>query len=131
MPNRPTRLAPGGRTAAKIRAVTMCALLSGCTFHHSRQALEYGGEPPTEEATFVSEEDSGLGLLAGLFLVSEPDHYSVLLERLRRRYKCSRLHHPQLDFYTDHWLIVSFPISRVTLICERDEDTAAEASAAP
>jgi hypothetical protein len=27
--------------------------------------------------------------------------------------------HAQLDFSTDYWIIVAFPISRVTLVCER------------
>jgi hypothetical protein len=102
-------------------------LLGACTFHHSRQALEYGGEPPSKDATFVSEEDSGLALPFGLFLLSEPDHYTVLLERLRKRYRCARLHHPQLDFYTDHWLILSFPIARITAVCEPEASDSAEA----
>ncbi len=65
----------------------------------------------------MTEEDSGLSLL-GLFQLSEPDHYAVLLERARRRHRCERMHHAQLDFFTDHWLLVAFPISRMTLVCE-------------
>ena len=92
--------------------------LAGCTLHHSRQALWTADQdPPSAPSTFVSEEDSGLSLL-GLFQLSEPDHYSVLLERARRRHRCARTHHAQLDFFSDHWIIVSFPIARVTLICD-------------
>ncbi len=93
-------------------------LLSGCTFAHSRQALwtaEYA--TPSEAATFVQEEDSGL-LLLGLFQLSDADHYAVVLERMRRRHRCAKLHHAQLDYFTDHWLIVGFPIVRITAVCE-------------
>lgn len=97
----------------------LCATLAGCTLHHSKQALWAGNQPePTPSSTFVTEEDSGLMLL-GLFTLTEPDHYAVLLERARRRHRCERMHHAQLDFFTDHWLIVAFPVSRMTLICER------------
>jgi hypothetical protein len=94
---------------------------SGCTFHHSKQALWTDStEPPGKEATFVSEEDSGLALL-GVFVLSEPDHYTVLLDRARRHHRCAKLTHAQLDFYTDNWLIVAFPIARVTLVCTRPD----------
>jgi hypothetical protein len=73
---------------------------------------------PPPDATFVTEEDSGLQLF-GLFVLSEPDHYAVLLERARRHHRCSKLHHAQLDFFSDYWVIVAFPIARVTLVCER------------
>ena len=33
--------------------------------------------------------------------------------------KTLKLGHAQLDFYTDHWAIVAFPIARVTMVCER------------
>lgn len=92
----------------------------GCTMNHSKQALWASAQPePRADATFVTEEDSGLMLL-GAFTLTEPDHYAVLLERARRRHRCQRMHHAQLDFFTDHWLIVAFPVSRMTLICERD-----------
>jgi len=102
--------------------VSLVALtaLAGCTLHHSKQALWTQDQaPPRASATFVTEEDSGLQLL-GLFVLSEPDHYAVLLERARRRHRCARMHHAQLDFFTDHWIIVAFPISRITLICEAE-----------
>ena len=99
-------------------ALLLSLALAGCTVSHSKQALWVPGqETPSPEATFVSEEDSGLSLL-GLLELSEPDHYAVLLERARQRYRCERLLHVQLDFFTDYWLIVAFPISRVTLLCE-------------
>ena len=88
-----------------------------------------GKAPPSSDATFVTEEDSGLMLL-GVFELAEPDHYAVLLERARRRYHCQRFHHAQLDFYTDYWLIISFPISRLTLICEKGPAPAAEPTGA-
>lgn len=107
------------RLAPWVLATTV---LAGCTFHHSRQALDPSSTRPSDEATFVSEEDSGLGLLGlgpgAALLLSEPDHYAVLLERMRRHYRCGRIHHAQLDFYTDNWLLVTFPIARVTAICE-------------
>jgi hypothetical protein len=97
----------------------LCLLLVvGCTTHHSKQALWTDAyQTPSPDSTFVTEEDSGL-LLFGLLTITEPDHYAVLLERARRRYQCARMAHAQLDFYTDHWLIVAFPISRITVICE-------------
>jgi hypothetical protein len=99
-------------------AVLPALLLGGCTLPHSKQALWAGDQPqPSPNATFVTEEDSGLSLL-GVFTLAEPDHYAVLLERARRHHRCARMHHAQLDFYTDHWLIVAFPVSRMTLICE-------------
>jgi len=108
-------------------------LLGGCTLHHSRQALDPSSARPSEGATFVSEEDSGLAILGivfgGIFLVSEPDHYAVLMERLRRHHRCSEVHHAQLDFYTDNWLLVTFPIARVTAICEPVTEAATEPAA--
>jgi hypothetical protein len=92
--------------------------VAGCTMPHSRQALWTSHNvTPSKAATFVQEEDSGLSLL-GLVQLTEPDHYAVLMERLRRRYRCEKVHHAQLDYFTDHWLLVAFPISRVTAICE-------------
>lgn len=89
-----------------------------CTLHHSKQALWAPNEPPASSAArFVTEEDSGLSLF-GIFMLSEPDHYAVLLERARKKHRCATIHHAQLDFFTDHWLIVAFPISRMTLVCE-------------
>ena len=108
--------------------LTLASLLflSGCTISHSKQALWVPGErTPSKAATFVSEEDSGLSIL-GLVQLSEPDHYAVLLERARRRYNCGRLLHVQLDFFTDYWLIVAFPISRVTLLCEPTDEPGSE-----
>jgi hypothetical protein len=94
-------------------------LSSACTIHHSKQALwTPQQQPPAPDARFVTEEDSGVSLF-GIFMLAEPDHYAVLLERARQRYRCDRMHHAQLDFFTDFWLIVAFPISRMTLICER------------
>ena len=99
-------------------ALLLCAA-TGCTLHHSKQALGAADQPPPKpDATFVTEEDSGLMLL-GAFTLTEPDHYAVLLERARRRHHCGRMHHAQLDFFTDHWLIIAFPVARMTLICER------------
>lgn len=107
--------------------MALSASTYACTLHHSKQALYAEGAPtPSEEADFISAEDSGL-LLFGFFQVSEPDHYAVLIERMRRKYKCRRIHHAQLDFYTDHWLIVAFPIARVTMLCERAEEPATPA----
>lgn len=106
------------RPLAVLWMTLAVASTTSCTIHHSKQALWTQDQaPPSAAATFVSEEDSGLQLF-GLFVLSEPDHYAVLLERARRRHRCARMHHAQLDFFTDHWLIVSFPISRMTLICE-------------
>jgi len=104
-----------------IRWVALFCLsgwLWACTVNHSKQALRTEWEePPAPGATFVSEEDSGLALL-GLINLSEPDHYAVLLARAQRRYDCERLYSAQLDFYTDHWIIIAFPIARITAICE-------------
>jgi hypothetical protein len=105
----------------------LSAWLTGCTFHHSKQALWTPAQrAPAPDATFISEEDSGLSLL-GIISLSEPDHYAVLLERARRRYRCRKMHHAQLDFFTDYWIFVSFPVSRVTLICESAGDRSAPA----
>jgi hypothetical protein len=108
-------------------ALTCLALLlstTSCTISHSKQALWASAElTPKDNATFVTEEDSGLMLL-GVFTLTEPDHYAVLLERARRQFHCDRMHHAQLDFYTDHWLIVAFPVSRITLICDPDAKVA-------
>lgn len=107
------------KRASLLAIVALIFTLAGCTMHHSKQALWVSGQPrPTPDATFVTVEDSGLMLLGALTL-AEPDHYAVLLERARRQYRCERMHHGQLDFFTDHWLIVAFPVSRLTLICER------------
>lgn len=112
------------RTLALLAGTAVLA--TGCTVHHSKQALWSDAmRTPTPDATFVTEEDSGLSLL-GIFVFSEPDHYAVLLERARRRYQCQRLVHAQLDFYTDHWLLVGFPIARMTALCEPGEPEAAE-----
>jgi hypothetical protein len=96
-------------------------LCGGCTIHHSRQALpphpQQDFAPPSDDARFVTEEDSGLAIL-GLFQLAEPDHYAVLLDRVKEQSSCGRMLYPQLDFYTDFWLLVSFPISRITLLCE-------------
>jgi hypothetical protein len=114
------------------RWAAVCAglLLAGCTLHHSKQALMAqapSGEPPPPDARFVSEEDSGLAIL-GLFELAEPDHYAVLLERLRRDYRCARLLYPQLDFYTEHWLLIAFPVTRITCLCEPELPTIAPRS---
>ena len=102
-----------------VLSLLVVCLCLGCTLQHSKAVLwPTQNTPATDAATFVTVEDSGLALL-GVFQVSEPDHYAVLLERARWRYKCDELHSGQLDFYTDHWLIVAFPISRLTLVCER------------
>jgi hypothetical protein len=91
---------------------------TACTLSHSKQALWSPNDPPaTATARFVTEEDSGLSLL-GIFMLAEPDHYAVLMERARKKHKCASLHLAQLDFYTDHWIIIAFPISRLTLVCE-------------
>ncbi|MEQ8982997.1 MAG: hypothetical protein RL846_33950 [Deltaproteobacteria bacterium] len=96
--------------------VVLAAALSGCTLHYSRQAVVEAIEP-SHDATFITEEDSGLSLLS-LFLVSEPDHFGVLMARAKRRYRCARIHSVQLDYYAEVWLLVSFPIARITAICE-------------
>ena len=104
--------------------VATCAVLLafggglGCTVHHSRQAIAADlTQAPPPNSRFVTEDDSGL-LLFGAISLSEPDHYAVLVERLRRKHKCGRLSNAQLDFYTDHWLLVAFPVARVTAVCE-------------
>jgi hypothetical protein len=113
------------RAARALLALSFLCASSGCSFPLSKQALWTPAQgPPSGNAVFTSEEDSGLALF-GLFHLNEPDHYAVLLERMRRRHNCARLHHVQLDFYLDHWLIVAFPISRVTAICEPTETKAA------
>ena len=101
---------------------TLAALVcGGCTLHHSRQALAphppEDFAPPSDDAHFVTEEDSGLMIL-GVFELAEPDHYAVLLDRVKEHAECGRMLYPQLDFYTDYWLLVAFPISRITLLCE-------------
>jgi hypothetical protein len=102
----------------KLALLATLLLTTSCTLHHSKQALWTPTRTPASaEARFVTEEDSGLSLL-GIFVLSEPDHYAVLLERARRKHRCAKMHHAQLDFFTDHWLLVAFPISRMTLICE-------------
>jgi len=107
------------RRNLRMFGILAALALSGCTFYHSKQALSVGSSaPPAERAVFVTEEDSGLMAL-GLITLNEPDHYAVLLERARKRNHCQRMSHAQLDFFTDYWLIVAFPISRVTLLCER------------
>lgn len=101
-------------------AVLVSLACSSCTFSHSKQALWAGASPaPRANATFVTTEDSGL-MLFGLFTLSEPDHYAVLLERARKQFRCDRMRDAQLDFYTEYWILVAYPISRITLICERD-----------
>lgn len=105
-------------------------LASGCTLHHSKQALLTAPQTPSDKARFVTEEDSGLALF-GLFQLSEPDHYAVLLERARRRNRCGSLHDAQLDFYTDYWIVLSFPISRVTLLCEPEAPASVPQAPAP
>lgn len=104
----------------------------GCTLHHSKQALtaDAAAHAPPADAHFVTEEDSGLSIF-GVFVLAEPDHYAVLLERLRRDYRCARLLYPQLDFYTDHWLLIAFPISRVTTLCEPEPAGPAAATPIP
>jgi hypothetical protein len=104
---------------ANVLVLAGALLASACTIHHSKQALwTPQQQPPAPGAQFVTEEDSGLSLF-GVFMLAEPDHYAVLLERARQHYRCDRMHHAQLDFFTDFWLIIAFPISRITLICER------------
>lgn len=101
-----------------LRPIVPLLLCASCTFHSSKQALSTGADQaPSPNAVFVTEEDSGLKIL-GLVEVTEPDHYAVLLERARRRFRCARLTHAQLDFYTDYWVLVSFPIARITVVCE-------------
>ena len=122
--------------SSQTRLLRLAAVLmatSACTWHHSKQALFAqplaGARPPSAAARFVTEEDSGISIF-GLFVLAEPDHYAVLLERMRRDHRCGRLLYPQLDFYTDHWLLIAFPISRVTSLCE-PEAPPAEPRATP
>ena len=113
-----------------LRLIPLLLVCTSCTFHSSKQALSTGADhAPSPSAVFVTEEDSGLKIL-GLVQISEPDHYAVLLERARRRYRCARLTHAQLDFYTDYWVLVSFPIARITVVCE-PEATGATRPPAP
>jgi hypothetical protein len=101
-----------------LTSLAFSCLLAGCTLHHSKQALWVPNEAPaSSKARFVTEEDSGFSIL-GIFVLSEPDHYAVLLERARKKHRCKTLHHAQLDFFTDYWIVVAFPIARMTLICE-------------
>jgi hypothetical protein len=109
-----------------IRRVLLCAALSvpptGCTIAHSKQAIwQPQTTPPSENARFVTEEDSGLAI-GGIITITEPDHYAVLLERARKHHRCKKLHFAQLDYYSDFWVLVSFPIARLTMICEPFED---------
>jgi hypothetical protein len=107
---------------AVARVVAVVVLASSCTLYHSKIPIAGNGDSEVApDAVFVTEDDSGLALL-GIFVISEPDHYSVLVERARRRYKCERLHHIQLDFYSDYWLFVGFPIARITAICDPAKD---------
>lgn len=111
-----------------VSLVGSLLLASACTLHHSKVAIaDTRPIPIAPDAKFVTSDDSGLALL-GLLVVSEPDHYAVLIERIRRRYNCAEIHHAQLDFYSDIWLFVSFPIARVTAICD---PIVAPASATP
>lgn len=110
----------GRRVSRFLAAFALVAFLcqSSCTLYHSKIPItDVDDSKVSPDSVFVTEDDSGLALL-GIFVISEPDHYSVLVERARRRYKCERLHHVQLDFYSDYWLFVGFPIARITAICE-------------
>jgi hypothetical protein len=94
---------------------------SGCVIAHSRQAMSPNlDEAPPANARFVQEEDSGL-LIGGFIQVSDADHFAVLLARLRERNRCKHLSSAQLDYYTDHWVVVAFPVARVTALCEPQE----------
>jgi hypothetical protein len=105
--------------------------LAACTLHHSKVPIpDHRAISIAPDAKFVTSDDSGLALL-GLFVVSEPDHYAVLIERIRRRYNCAEIHHAQLDFYSDVWLFVSFPITRVTAICDPKRSDAGPAGIMP
>jgi|GEM_PF-2861496 len=101
-----------------LGGILLSAFASGCTIYHSKQAdfATVQGEL-RPEAKFVTEEDSGLSIL-GMLAITEPDHFSILMDRAQRRYNCDQIRFAQLDFYTDHWGIVAFPISRMTLICD-------------
>ena len=94
----------------RVALICLSALLGACTMPHSKQALLVDPSTPTERARFVTEEDSGVALF-GILTFSEPDHYAVLLERARRTHRCARLHHAQLDYYTDHWIVLAFPLA--------------------
>lgn len=121
----------GARAAARLAIAATLALGSvGCTVHHSRHALnpDLKASPPPN-SRFVSEDDSGL-LLFGIVTLSEPDHYAVLVERARRKHRCGKLSQGQLDFFTEHWLLVGFPVVRVTLLCEPGPDPKPSAGAA-
>jgi len=104
--------------------VLLLASSVGCTVHHSRQAIgaDLGRQPPAT-TRFITEDDSGL-LLFGVLSLSEPDHYAVLVERARKKHRCGRLSQGQLDFFTEHWILVGFPVLRLTLLCEPDEGAA-------
>jgi hypothetical protein len=119
------------RTLLVLLAAATALLSSSCTIHHSKQALWTPSQAPaSSEARFVTEEDSGLSLFA-VFVLSEPDHYAVLLERARRKQRCSAMHHAQLDFFTEYWVIIAFPISRMTLICEPEREPARAVGSSP
>jgi hypothetical protein len=133
-PSRLRLLRALARLARPWAAALGIALPSGCTWHHSKQALltqtPADAKPPAADARFVTEEDSGLSIF-GMFVLAEPDHYAVLLERMRRDHRCARLLYPQLDFYTDHWILIAFPISRVTSLCEPEAPPAPPSPAPP
>lgn len=96
---------------------------SSCVIAHSRQALAPNlDESPPPKARFVQEEDSGL-LIAGFIQIAEADHYAVLLARMREHHRCKRISSAQLDYYTDHWILVAFPIARLTALCEPADPT--------
>lgn len=104
--------------ALRLVLVLLCVPCVACALPHSRQAMPSNTDaPPSADARFVDEEDSGL-LLFGFLRIAEADHYAALMARMRARYKCAALTYPQLDYFTDHWLVVAFPIVRVTAICE-------------
>jgi hypothetical protein len=120
MSSTPACLPRASRAARRAAAWLALAASASCTQYHSKQALApepAQGPPPSAAAHFITEEDSGLSLF-GMFVLAEPDHYAVLLERMRRDHRCTRLSYPQLDFYTDHWLLIAFPIARITSLCE-------------
>jgi hypothetical protein len=109
----------------KILSVVVIVLsLSACTLHHSKiPVTETSTAPVSPDAVFVTEDDAGLALL-GIFVIAEPDHYAVLIERARRRNKCASLRYVQLDFYSDWWVFVGFPIARITALCEPEKPKA-------
>lgn len=103
---------------ARHLVVWLSLLACSCTWYHSKQALwTPNDKPQSPDARFVTEEDSGLSIL-GIFVIAEPDHYAVMMERARKKHRCGSMHLAQLDFFTDHWIIVAFPVSRLTLVCE-------------